>query len=152
MGLGMVFASYKTASKDKGGSMFLVDLLLAFLIAAVLTGIMGFGLRRSPGWGGILVFFVLILLIAWLASLWVTPIEPTVHGTNWVPMIIAGIVAVLFISALNPLWLEKRDQFWPARREEKEAQAVVGFSVLLWWLLMLLVIIIVTAYVARAVT
>jgi hypothetical protein len=77
---------------------FLVDLLVALAVAMLISAVFAAVFRPSgPFW----LPFVVILLAAWAAGVWVRPVGPPAWGAFWLgPLAVGGIVALILASAL----------------------------------------------------
>jgi hypothetical protein len=79
--------------------MFLVDLLLALAVAVLISALFAAIFRPSgPFW----LPFVVILLAAWAAGVWVRPVGPPVWGTFWLAPLAVGIIVALILAAAMP--------------------------------------------------
>ncbi len=81
--------------------MFWLDLLVAFIIAIILAVIFG-GLGRYGPWRGIVWFFLIVLLAAWVGGVWAQPIGPPVYGVYWLPFLWIGLLIALLLAAASP--------------------------------------------------
>jgi hypothetical protein len=95
---------------------FIWDILLALGIAIVLTLLFTFGLRRRGPWSNVLLFFLLIFLAAWTASIWISPVGPPLFGIFWVSPLMVGVILALLLAAAFPTTPKAK------RREEIDLQ------------------------------
>lgn len=82
--------------------MFLADFLVALLVALLLTALFAAVFGTTGPWSGFWVYFLLILLMAWVAGIWVRPFGPAVWGVYWFPFLLFGLIAALLIAAATP--------------------------------------------------
>jgi hypothetical protein len=141
-------------SSERSLTMFFTDLLFAVVVAlvisALLTGVMGWrlpGKRVSAAWLGSLIFLFLILFLAsWAGGVWLRPFGPVLFGGYWLPFTIVGLVtALVLLTATVPP--PRRRPSTPREVEVDEAVATM-FNFFFWVLSLALVAVIVTAYVA----
>jgi len=80
----------------------ILDLLMALLIALVLTWFFSVAVGTTGPWPSFWVFFVVVLLFSWALSLWVRPIGPAFLGVYWLPYLVFGVFIALLIAAATP--------------------------------------------------
>ncbi len=117
----------------------IVDFLLAFLIALVLTWFFTVAVGTTGPWSGFWVFFLLVLLFSWTMGLWVRPMGPALWGVYWMPYLVFGVLLALVIAAATPLdgrppRAQRPPQVPGSTTPEEEAAAgtVVAVGVYLW--------------------
>jgi len=125
------------------------DLLFAFVIGLVFTGIFAIGFGRRGPWASIPVFFLLVFLAAWVGGAWAAPIGPLLWGGYWLPFAFMGLlIALLLVAAAPPpatqSTVEIKDPV-AERREERNAE--VAFEVFFWILLITMIVAIVSRYI-----
>jgi len=87
--------------------MFFIDLLfaatLALVIAALLTGLMGWRHPRHPGGRAAAAVFLFFLLLAviWAGGVWSEPFGPVLWGSYWLPFVYTGLLVALIILTLG---------------------------------------------------
>lgn len=128
----------------------IVDFLIAFLIALVITWFFSVAVGTTGPWSGFWVFFLLILLFSWTMGLWVRPMGPALWGVYWLPYVVFGVVLALVIAAATPLDDRPRRGSRVPRSETPEEAAVAGtvvaVSMFLWIALVVMAVAIVAAY------
>jgi hypothetical protein len=77
------------------------EFLIALAVALMLTAAFAAFDATGP-WAGFWVFFVLVLLVAWAAGVWVRPFGPAVWGIAWAPYLVFGLIAALIVAAAAP--------------------------------------------------
>ena len=87
--------------------MFLTDLFFAFVVAAVLSGLLvGVVGWRSPRhrdgalWPSLVLAFTLLVLVTWAGGSWLTPLGPALWGGYFFSFVFAGLIFALLIAAL----------------------------------------------------
>lgn len=125
--------------------MSILEILFAFLLALLFSGlIIGIFGRRGPGpAGGFLFFFILLFLVVWASSFWVTPAGPYLWDVPWLTLLFVALVVVFLIAALTPPAPSGRVP--PAETTTSEAVAL-AFGVFFWILIFLLIIFIVLGF------
>ncbi len=121
--------------------MFVADLILAFLVAALLTVAL-VPLERSraaasPSFSVVstaLFVFLVLFFATWAGGIWLTPVGPPVWGSYWIPFVVIGVLIALFLATVGaprprPSEVQQRPARAPAPRP-----ALFG---LLFWLLLL---------------
>lgn len=96
--------------------MFIADLFVAlafgFFIVWIFFIIFG---TRGP-WNSFLWFFLLVSLFSWAGGIWLVPFGPLWHGSNWLPIVLMGILISLLLVAASPR---------PSRKRVTEQEKVV---------------------------
>jgi hypothetical protein len=136
--------------------MFLVHLVVAFLVALVLSLLL-IPLRKprsaqakTSTAAGVLFIFFLLFLATWAGGLWITPFGTAWLGVYWMPFLVAGLIAALLVAATD------QSPWRSHERKEKETESdhvervalVTAFGLLFWILIMALTIAIVAGYYA----
>jgi hypothetical protein len=130
--------------------MFITPLLVAFLLAVILTFLLAVGFRGQP-WGGGLVFFFLILFLAtWAGGLWLTPVGPLMLGVPWISFLLVALVVGLILVTLTPDRRRRRDAPLAAEKAASEAETAVAVDIFFWLLIGGLLIAIMVRYFAAA--
>jgi hypothetical protein len=128
--------------------MFLSELLVALVIALLLSSILfgiGWGQHYREGpWGGLVAWFIILLLMVWAGGIWMPPFGPRFKEVSWFPFVITGIFIILLLLIAVPRpWRRPRTrreavaQAEMARQEEVVEASVFGC---LFWLLIVLLI------------
>jgi hypothetical protein len=130
---------------------FLGDLLVALFVAMLLTVLFSVLLGAGGPWSGYWIYFLVILLVAWVAGMWVRPFGPTVWGVYWFPVLLFGLIAALLIAAVTKPARPPGETSRPAERSEGEEEALaagaaVSLGVFFWFLLLVLLFALVIAY------
>jgi hypothetical protein len=137
--------------------MFFFELMIALAIAVVLSSILfGVGWEqpyRKNAWGGIVVWFVILLLAVWVGGTWMTPFGPRLWDVAWFPFLIIGIFVFLLLLIAVPRTRYSRPP--RTRREaaeqvamarEEETVVASAFGCFFWLLIGLLLIALLSRY------
>ena len=131
----------------------LVDFLLAFLIALVLTWFFSVAVGTTGPWPGFWVFFLVVLLFSWTVGLWVRPMGPALWGVYWLPYLVFGVVIALVIAAATPNDGRPRRGEPPVRvprsgtpEEAAAAETAVAVGTFVWIALVVMAIAIAIGY------
>ena len=81
--------------------MFFTGLGLAFIIAFVLTLILGKGIKRYA-FADLLGFFFVVFLATWAGGLWIQPVGPVMWGVSLTAFIMVGTIVALIMAASLP--------------------------------------------------
>jgi len=131
----------------------IIDPIIAFVLALVLTGIIILVLRRKPLGGRVAGLFILIFLFTWAGGLWLRPFGPLWAGIAWLPFVVIGILLLLLFSAIHrPKPPQNRHEtldFLEEVREAHEVEEVTyqSLNIFFWVLISMLVIVIILRYV-----
>lgn len=129
--------------------MVFADFLFVIAIAVLLTTIFGGGFRRTGPWEGWWRFFIIMLLVGWVAALWAQPLGPQLWGVYWLPMFWLALLFALLLAAVTPPPRRPREstarEAEPAVETAAAAATVMGG--LLWILLIALLIAVAFGYV-----
>lgn len=110
----------------------IADILISLAISLVLTLIFPVGIR---GLRTLLMirFFIVLFLFTWAGGIWIVPFGPIVLHRAWIPLVIAGWVGALLLTAVLPT----RTETGP--RGSLERGWFPGFSLIdpIYWILVL---------------
>jgi hypothetical protein len=82
--------------------MFVADLLFALVLGVLLTAIFAGGFGRIRARDELLLFFLIIFLGGWAASVWIAS-GPLLFDVYWLPTLITGfLIAMLFLAFVPP--------------------------------------------------
>ena len=135
----------------QGGVVFLFDMLLAIVLAAIVIALLSPADRYGTGGGVVALafFFFLFFPLIWAAGVWMGPVGPAIGGVFWLSFLIPTVFLLLFLFALDPgprrhvTRPEERAEF-PGEQSREEAAAEEGaavvFSIFFWVLLVAAVI------------
>lgn len=139
--------------------MLVADILIAVLVAAVLTAIfVGFAGWRRPGtaadaglWSAVLFFFLIVFAASWAGGAWVRPVGPAFWGVYWLAFVGMGFVAALLLAAVSTPHRFRRRREGPISADSdlgKAASTTAAFGALFWVLLIMLPLVAVASYAA----
>lgn len=116
--------------------MFIFDLVVAFLVALLLSSILFLGFRRAGPWASFLFLFLVLFLATWAGGIWLMPFGRPLGGVYWLPFLMVGIVFALLLAAVVPEDRNEESTIKLVTEEEKKEQErstrrTVG---LLFWL------------------
>jgi NADH:ubiquinone oxidoreductase subunit 6 (subunit J) len=122
--------------------MIIIDLLMVFLFAIILTSVVtwGFGWRHPAGsetvGASVLFLFVILMLAMWAGGAWLPPWGPVWNGTSWLNLLMIGLLVSLLILAVTAP--KRRPRSPQEAAEQAEESAVVGtvFGIFFWILFM----------------
>ena len=117
--------------------MFITDLFVALAFGFIIVWIIYFIFGTKGPWNSFLWFLLVVSLFSWAGGIWLVPFGPAWHGTNWLPIILMGILISLVLVAATPKAFRKR-----ITGEEKvvvEAERAI-FDGLIWILIASLLI------------
>lgn len=129
--------------------MFLMEALLALVMALLFTAVFALGFRRRGPWSSVLTFFLIVFLAAWAGSLWLSPAGPVFLGIYWLPIIMAALFFALLLSAMAPPRppTQKVETISQVKEEERAIRRV--YDAFFWTLLVGFVAIIILGYAFR---
>ena len=122
------------------------QVVFSLIIALSVSLILSLFLRRQAARVGFFFFFLLLFLITLAGGLWIKPFGPTLYGVFWVPLLIVGLFAGLFIYHSTPDRLPRnRQEKMRRRQEQKEARQLeqltyVTLDIFFWIIIILLII------------
>jgi hypothetical protein len=124
---------------------FFYALTIAFLLTLLITG-----LTKNKGpWNNFWALFLVLGLIIWVASLWITPIGPMWNGIAWADLLVIGILITLLLAATSEA--KKHSSEYRTREGEvdlvaeskKDTTAITLFGVFFWLFVATLVVLLV---------
>lgn len=127
--------------------MFFIDLLLALVVALVISSIFAFGFRRRGLWPRFWLIFLVIFLFTWAGGIWLHPIGPTIRGVFWIPFLLIALLIALFLAAaIPPSYIRSRTSESRDLREARQSEVNAFLGVFYWILMMILIAAIVVRY------
>jgi hypothetical protein len=123
--------------KFGGNPMFVVDLLLALLMALTFTMVFAIGFRRPGPWSSVFAFFMVIFLAAWAGGLWISPAGPVFLGIYWLPVVLVAFLVGLLLAAISPRRPRHVQTISEAREEAEEKRAVERVFNSFFWVLLI---------------
>ncbi|MBD3182452.1 hypothetical protein GF312_09185 [Candidatus Poribacteria bacterium] len=82
--------------------MFIWHILTAIIVGVLVTVIFAVIFHRKGPWQNVGIFFLIIFLGVWAASLWIVPVGPNIMGIYWVPVLLTGLILGLLMIAATP--------------------------------------------------
>ncbi|MFP4016245.1 MAG: hypothetical protein ACLFUI_04355 [Halanaerobiales bacterium] len=105
--------------------MFFLELLFAIVIALLLAGLFGIGLRHGDR--DFLWFFLIMILFIWAGGVWITPVGPLLWGVPWLSFLLVGLFFMLLFVAVIP-----ENRYRRKRSETAEREAVFIVDIFFW--------------------
>jgi hypothetical protein len=133
--------------------MILLDFVIAFFVALLLSLVVFVGLRRTGPWASFLFLFLALFLATWAGGIWITPIGQPLGGSYWLPFLMAGVVFALLLASITPADRTEESTIKLVTEEEKQARERTvrrAAGVLFWLFAGVLVLIIVLRYLRGA--
>jgi hypothetical protein len=119
--------------------MFISDLFGAFLFGVVIVFALSRTFSTKGPWGGLLSFWIVVVLFAWVAGVWLRPYGPVWFGVGWIPIIFVGLLVAMLLTAVSPR--ERWNRFSGKKKsvaaENRKADVDVFFWILIFCLAML---------------
>lgn len=129
-------------------------ILSVLLFAILISALFYYALKVRGPWGSFWVFFLILLLSIWAASLWIRPIGPTFYGVSWVPLFFIGLLIAILLAAIPTSETrpqEKVEQKKPVdeskmkrRRDLDRSAGSVGW--VFWLFVVILLVFIIVGY------
>lgn len=79
-----------------------LELLYSASIAFFITLFFVYALRIRGPWGNLWTFFIVLLLAALAANIWIAPIGPNFRGIYWLPPLVATLFIAFLLAASSP--------------------------------------------------
>lgn len=121
---------------------FIFSLVVALSISLILRLFM----RRDSPRGGFFFFFLMLFLITLAGGLWIMPFGPHFHGVFWVPIMVIGIIAGLFLYQSAPRRSPRnRKELIQKMKVEKDRRQLeqltyVSLDIFFWLIVIILMI------------
>lgn len=132
--------------------MFLMEFMLSFLLAALVTlFLIAILKQRAPGpLQGAVFLFVLLLLSIWAFGAWFYPIGPEVFGVAWVGFVMAGILLAVLFAALGTVSPQvrkpKRQEMEPSHRDPQTIAVALAMGIFFYFAVAVLLIAVLVRY------
>ncbi|MBL7174896.1 MAG: hypothetical protein ISS66_03620 [Desulfobacteraceae bacterium] len=132
--------------------MIVLELLVAFIVALVLSGLFALTTRRRDQRIGFPWFFLIVFLVTWAGGIGVKPFGPSLFGISWIPFVLVGFIFILILAASTPRrppksrhetldMLERIDQ-----KKKMDQFTYISLSALFGILLFILIVAIIIRY------
>lgn len=119
----------------------LAGLINAAIIAVFFTILFAFRFKNRIPWNTILMFFVILFLGMWAASLWIRPFGPEMMGIAWVPIFFAGLIIALILAASIPPQEPREYHRKPGSDMPSEnSPGIIGIRAFFWVLVIILIV------------
>jgi hypothetical protein len=145
------------ALQIKGGNhlMIILEVLTAFSVALLLSGVFALATRRGGRRTGLFWLFLIIFLATWAGGIWLRPFGPTLWGIHWLAFFLVGLVLALIIAVSAPgrppkgrhETLDMLEQI--EKEKEMEKLAYITLKPFFWVVLLALFVAIVIRYIFR---
>jgi len=109
--------------------------ILLTILTALLIGVLFYYVFKTTGPWGSLWTFLLILVIAGLASAaWIEPVGPVVYDVAWVPVLFVILLFALLLAAATPLYPERteRAEIEAGAEPPERENAAVALGMFFW--------------------
>jgi hypothetical protein len=121
--------------------MFLLDMLVALVLAVIITSVL-VALRPRDGMSAGLLFaffFLISFPMIWAAGTWMVPVGPPFAGVSWLGYLVAGLFLLALILAILPpsRRSEHGDAIMPAGAKREALEGTAIFFGLFFWILLL---------------
>lgn len=126
--------------------MFFTPLLVAFLLAIILTLLLAVGFRGQSWGAGLLFFFLILFLATWAGGLWLTPVGPIMLGVPWMSFLLVALIVGLILVSLTPDGRRRRGKPIASEKVSAQAETAIAVDVFFWILIGGLLIAIVARY------
>ena len=115
-------------------------LVAALLISLVLTFVSVFLFRRKGPWGSVWTLFLVIFLVLWAVSIYISPVGPIYIGVAWAPLLFAGVLLTILLIASMPSVNDWRDDSGKPASETQREYLQRPISRFFWTLIILLAV------------
>lgn len=79
--------------------MIFADALLALFLAIVLLLVFSLCLGLRSPWSAPWTLFWVLFLFIWAGGAWATPVGPMLYDVDWLPLVLFGLLLMLFVAA-----------------------------------------------------
>lgn len=121
---------------------FVFSLVVALSVSLILRLFM----RRDSSRVGFFFFFLMLFLLTLAGGLWIRPFGPDFHGVFWLPIMVIGIIAGLFLyqSAPRRSPRNRRELIQKMKTEKDRRQleqlTYVSLDIFFWLIVIILII------------
>ena len=128
------------------------EILVALIIAAVLSVTFALTTRSRGDRTGFIWFFLIILMGAWAGGIWLQPFGPAFREVRWIPFLAIGLIFAIFVTQFGSRKpphgrhesLDKLEEIAQERKLEKITY--VTLSAFFWVVLLTLLVAIFIRY------
>lgn len=122
--------------------MIVLELLVAFLVSAVLSAIFALATWKRGKRKGLIWLFLIIFFATWAGGLWMRPFGPTLWGIHWLSFLHVGVVVALILAASHsgprPRSRNETIEMLEKMRQRREVEQVAWITLtIFFWVLML---------------
>jgi hypothetical protein len=144
----------KTREVSGVRGMILLDIMMALIVAIILSAIFALSTWRGNKKSGFIWLFLIIFIATWAGGIWLRPFGPKLWGLHWLSFLLIGFLVALFLSLKTPSNHPPRGRretldMLERIKQEKEIQKMtyVTINLFFWVLLAALVAAIILRYV-----
>jgi hypothetical protein len=112
--------------------------LLAFVIALVVTAVFAPLTGRRYGEPQTVRFLILVFLATWAFGMWLTPVGPVVHGLPWFSFLVVAVIVAMMFAATGPRSTRRPPSPAGAAAHSADAAITTAFGAFFWILVALL--------------
>lgn len=122
--------------------MFLLELVAALTVAAVLSALFAMATWKRGSRKGLFWLFVILFLATWAGGVWMRPFGPVLWGIHWLSfLLIGGVVALILAAAQSkpsPQGRQETIDLLERMEQKREVGEIVWITLsLFFWILVL---------------
>ena len=126
------------------------SVIYVVFVAIVISLLFAYGFGRRGPWGSVWVFFLILFLGIWAASLWVTPIGPLWYGIAWIDVFVIGLLLAFLIAAVTEVGSRERQREKQGNEkvmisESRRKSSGIAFLGVFFWLFVVGAIVVIIA-------
>ena len=121
--------------------MFIADMIFALFIAMAVTAVSVVFLKKRGPWDKAWMFFAVIFLGAWGASIWLVSVGPVLYGVDWLKVLIIGVLLAAATPPRPPVMAKEA-----ARKGDQVRKAEKAFNLFFLIFILLLITVVFIGY------
>ena len=79
-----------------------MGILVAFVIALLLSLLFSSGYRKGDSLGSLGIFFMILFMVILAGQFWIGPYGPVLFGVAWLPLLSIGVICALLLATPPP--------------------------------------------------
>ena len=88
--------------------MILLDIIMALIVAMILSVIFALSTWRESRKSGLIWLFLILFLATWAGGIWLRPFGPKLWGLHWLSFLFIGFIVARNVSWLRPITFRAR--------------------------------------------
>jgi hypothetical protein len=126
--------------------MIFTTFILVLIVTILVSVVFSMGFKSKGPWDSIFLFFIILFLGVWAASVWIKPIGPSIMGVYWAPILFATLIMTIFLAAATPRRRDGNNQPPSPEGQKNIKRGKRIINIFFWVLVVMLAVLIFLGY------